>query len=422
MRWLTHRGPYRPIRNRELDMTTDSGKTRRNAKQGMSTRAIHLGYDPATAQGALTPPIYQTSTYAFETVEQGAEYFAGTKAGYIYGRTRNPTQALLEQRIADLEGAEAGLALASGMAAITATFWTIVQAGDRVIADKILYGNSYTFFAKGLTRFGVEVEFADLCDPEALARATARPFKAVFFETPANPNLRVIDIAAVSAAARRMGALTVVDNTFATPVLQRPLEHGADLVVHSATKYLGGHGDLLAGLVLGSEALVKEIRGQGLRYLTGGTISPLTAFLVLRGIKTLELRMNQHATSAAAIVAFLQKQGRISSISYPALAESPSHAAYVRQMSAGGGLIAFELDGGIAEGRKFMNALKLIHRAVSLGDAETLIQHPASMTHTSYGAEERARHGISDGLIRMSVGLENTEDLIDDLEQGLGVL
>ena len=394
----------------------------RNARQGISTRAIHLGYDPATEQGALTPPIYQTSTYAFETVEQGAEYFAGTKPGYVYGRTRNPTQALLEQRVADLEGAEAGLAMASGMAALTATFWTLLKAGDRVIADKILYGNSFTFFSQGLTRFGVEVEFADFCDAEAFAKAAAKPFAAVFFETPANPNLRVIDIAMVSAAARQMGAVTIVDNTFATPVLQRPLEHGADLVLHSATKYLGGHGDLLAGLVVGGADQVKLIRMHGLRYMTGGTISPLTAFLVLRGLKTLELRVIQHSKSAAMIVDYLGRQKAMSKIAYPGLATNPARAVYKRQMSAGGGLICFEIDGGIERGRKFMNALKLISRAVSLGDAETLIQHPASMTHASYGPEERARHGISDGLIRMSVGLENTEDLIDDLDQALRTL
>ncbi|MCB1377611.1 MAG: PLP-dependent transferase [Alphaproteobacteria bacterium] len=394
---------------------TDS---RRNARQGLSTRAIHLGYDPATAQGALTPPIYQTSTYAFETVEQGAEFFAGTKPGYVYGRTRNPTQALLEQRIASLEGGEAGLALASGMAAISATFWTLLKAGDRVIADKILYGNTFTFFSR-LPRYGIAIDFVDLGDSAAFAAAAATPFNAVFFETPANPNLRLIDIAAVSAIARKAGAVTIVDNTFATPVLQRPLEHGADLVVHSATKYLGGHGDLLAGVVVGKDETVKEIRMHGLRYLTGSTLSPLTAFLVLRGLKTLELRVHQHARSAAAIVDFLAGQKAISNISYPALASHPRRDVYLRQMSAGGGLVSFELDGGIARGRKFMNALKLISRAVSLGDAETLIQHPASMTHASYGAEERARHGISDGLIRMSVGLENTEDLIDDLDQAL---
>lgn len=397
-----------------------SGSTppKRNSRQGLSTRAIHLGYDPATAQGALTPPIYQTSTYAFETVEQGAEYFAGTKPGYVYGRTRNPTQALLEQRVASLEGAEAGLAVASGMAAISSTFLTLLKAGDRVIVDKIVYGNSFTFFSS-LPRYGIASEFVDLGDRDAVAKAASKPFNAVFFETPANPNLRLIDIAAVSAVARKAGAVTVVDNTFATPVLQRPIEHGADLVIHSATKYLGGHGDLLAGIVAGKEDMVKQIRMHGLRYLTGSTISPLTAFLVMRGLKTLELRVNQHAKSAAAVVDYLGTQSPISDISYPALPNHPARNVYLRQMTAGGGLVSFELDGGIERGRKFMNALKLIHRAVSLGDAETLIQHPASMTHAAYGPEERARYGISDGLIRMSIGLENTEDLLDDLDQAL---
>ena len=397
---------------------SDGTAGKRNAQQGFSTRAIHLGYDPASEQGALTPPIYQTSTYAFETVEQGAEYFAGTTPGYVYGRTRNPTQALLEQRIASLEGAEAGLAVASGMAAISSTLWTLLKAGDRVIADKILYGNTFTYFSR-LPRYGIEAEFVDLGDPAALAAAAQKPFQAILFETPANPNLRLIDIAAVAHVARKAGAITIVDNTFATPILQRPIEHGADLVIHSATKYLGGHGDLLAGIVVGRADQVKEIRMNGLRYLTGSTLSPLTAFLVLRGLKTLELRVAQHSRSAAAIADYLGGQSAISNISYPALAGHPAREVFLRQMSAGGGLISFELDGGIERGRTFMNALKLIHRAVSLGDAETLIQHPASMTHASYGAEERARHGISDGLIRLSVGLENTEDLLDDVDQAL---
>ncbi|WP_421692926.1 trans-sulfuration enzyme family protein [Aestuariivirga sp.] len=399
-------------------MTTDFFRNR-NAEAGFSTRAIHLGYDPATENGALTPPIYQTSTYAFETVEQGAAYFAGTQAGYVYGRTRNPTQALLEQRVASLEGAEAALAVASGMAAITASFWTLLKAGDRVIADKILYGNSYVFLSRGLAKFGVEVTFIDFTDPQQLADAAARPFKAAYFETPANPNLRLIDIATVSATAQKAGALTIVDNTFATPVLQRPIVHGADLVIHSATKYLGGHGDLLAGIVAGREELIKEIRGHGLRYLTGGTISPLTAFLVLRGLKTLELRMLQHSRSAAAIADFLAEQPGLSNISYPGLSGGEARLVFQRQMRAGGGLISFEIAGGLERGRRFMNALRLIQRAVSLGDAETLIQHPASMTHALYGAEERARYGISDGLIRLSVGLENTGDLLEDIQTAL---
>jgi methionine-gamma-lyase len=391
----------------------------RNSEAGFATRAIHLGYDPATEQGALTPPIYQTSTYAFETVEQGAAYFAGTQQGYVYGRTRNPTQALLEQRIASLEGGEAALAVSSGMAAITAAFWTILKAGDRVIADKILYGNTYAFLSRGLAKFGITTDFVDFTDLAQVARAAEQPFRICYLETPANPNLRLVDVAAISGIAHKAGALAIVDNTFATPVLQQPLRHGADLVIHSATKYLGGHGDLLAGVAVGREELIKDIRGHGLRYLTGGTIAPLTAFLVLRGLKTLELRVMQHAKSAALIAAFLAAQPAIASVSYPALATGAACAIYQRQMRAGGGLISFELDGGIDRGRTFMNALRLIRRAVSLGDAETLIQHPASMTHALYGPEERAKHGISDGLIRLSVGLETTDDLLEDLASAL---
>ena len=393
---------------------------RRNRRQGLSTRAIHLGYDPATHNGALTPPIYMTSTYAFETAEQGAEIFLGQREGYIYGRTKNPTQALLEQRIADLEGAEAGLVLASGMAAISATLWTFLKAGDRILADKILYGNTFALLTKGLAKFGVEVVLLDFKDLDAVAGAVPGA-RLVYFETPANPNLRLIDIAAVAAIAKRAGALTVVDNTFATPILQRPIEHGADFVVHSATKYLGGHGDLLAGAVVGSATAIHEIRMNGLRYLTGAVVSPLTAFLVLRGLKTLELRILQHARSARAIAELLAGHEAVSSLVYPGLPGSPDVDLARRQMAAGGGLVSFELKGGMAAGIRFMNALELVTRAVSLGDAETLVQHPASMTHAAYGAAERQRHGISDGLVRLSAGLENTEDLLDDVETALAI-
>ncbi len=386
---------------------------------GLSTRAIHLGYEPASAQGALTPPVFMTSTYAFETVEDGAALFRGEKDGYIYGRTKNPTQAVLEARIADLEGAEAGLAVASGMAAISATLWTLLSAGDRVVIDHTLYGNSYALFTRGLTRFGIRVEVADFTDPDDLARALALRPALVYFETPANPNLRVIDIAAVSAQAHAAGALVMVDNTFATPVLQRPIEHGADLVVHSATKFLGGHGDLIAGVVVGPKAIIDRIRGNGLRYLTGATIAPLTAFLLLRGLKTLELRVERHSASAAAVAALLAAHPAVRRVDYPGLPDSPGHAVARRQMSGFGGLVSCELDGGLEAGIRFMNRLVLATRAVSLGDAETLVQHPASMTHATYSAEERARHGIGDGLIRLSIGLENLPDIREDILQAL---
>jgi methionine-gamma-lyase len=274
-------------------------------------------------------------------------------------------------------------------------------------------------FTKGLTRFGVKVTIADFTQPRTVLEAVTPDTRLVFFETPANPNLRVIDIAAVAAIAREIGAFTIVDNTFATPALQRPIEHGADLVVHSATKYLGGHGDLIAGLVTGSATLVSRIRLHGLRYLTGATLSPWSAFLIQRGLKTLALRMAQHSRSALAVAELLSGHRAVAAVHYPGLPNFPQATVVKRQMSAGGGLVSFELEGGIAQGRALMNALKLAQRAVSLGDAETLVQHPASMTHATYSAAERADYGISDGLIRMSVGLEDTDDILDDLDSAL---
>jgi methionine-gamma-lyase len=362
-----------------------------------------------------------TSTYAFETAEAGSELFRGERPGYIYGRTRNPTQALLEARLASLEGGEAGLAVASGMGAISATMWTLLSAGDSVVIDRILYGNTFAFFTKGLTRFGVNVRLADFTDPDALAQALAADDKTklVYFETPANPNLRVIDIARISLLAKSAGALAIVDNTFATPILQNPLKLGADLVVHSATKYLGGHGDLLGGAVVGSSALIERIRGTGLRALTGATLSPLNAFLILRGLKTLEVRMERHSRSAQQIAEFIERHPLVSHVAYPGLKSFPQYELAQRQMRQPGGLIAFELEGGVEAGMAFMNRLELVVRAVSLGDAETLVQHPASMTHATYSADERKRHGISDNLLRLSVGLENVEDLMADIAQAL---
>jgi methionine-gamma-lyase len=362
-----------------------------------------------------------TSTYAFETAEAGSELFRGERVGYIYGRTRNPTQALLEARLASLEGGEAGLAVASGMGAISATMWTLLSAGDSVVIDRILYGNTFAFFTKGLTRFGVNVRLADFTDPDALAQALAADDKTklVYFETPANPNLRVIDIARISLLAKSAGALAIVDNTFATPILQNPLKLGADLVVHSATKYLGGHGDPLGGAVVGSSALIERIRGTGLRALTGATLSPLNAFLILRGLKTLEVRMERHSRSAQQIAEFIERHPLVSHVAYPGLKSFPQYELAQRQMRLPGGLIAFELEGGVEAGMAFMNRLELVVRAVSLGDAETLVQHPASMTHATYSADERKRHGISDNLLRLSVGLENVEDLMADIAQAL---
>ncbi|MEX2296985.1 MAG: methionine gamma-lyase [Dongiaceae bacterium] len=398
---------------------TDRKRDRRNAAPGFATRAIHEGYDPADEQGALTPPIHMTSTYAFESAEAGGELFRGERAGYIYGRTRNPTQALLETRMASLEGGEAAVAFASGIGAITSMVWALVSAGDDLIIDHTIYGSSYAFFMNGLTRFGVTVQAIDLTEPDNLARALKKNTKLVFFETPANPNLRIIDIAAIARLAKPAGALVAVDNTFCSPALQRPLEFGADLVLHSATKYLGGHGDLLGGVCIGSADLMKQVRLLGLRSLTGATLSPINAFLILRGLKTLKLRLERHSQSAHAIAEAIRNHPAIDRLDYPGLPSFPGHALAKKQMSAFGGMISLELIGGISSGLAFMNRLALVTRAVSLGDAETLVQHPASMTHSTYSAEERAQHGIGDGLIRISVGLEEVEDLVADILQAL---
>jgi methionine-gamma-lyase len=307
-------------------------------KGGFATRAIHTGHNRADHLGALTSPVFMTSTYAFETAEAGEQIFLGKRQGYVYGRTRNPTQALVEERIASLENAEVGLAVASGMAAISSTLWTLLQAGDEVVIDHTLYGNSFALFVRGLTRFGVKVAVADFTDLNAAAAAIAKGApKLVFFETPANPNLRIIDIAAIGRIAHEAGALLIVDNTFATPALQQPILLGADLIVHSATKFIGGHGDLIAGIVAGPKEIVEHIRRHGLRYFTGATIAPLTAFLLLRGLKTLELRMELHCSSALAIAQLLEQHPAIAWVSYPGLANSPFHELARRQMTAFGG-------------------------------------------------------------------------------------
>ncbi len=394
----------------------------KNDRLGFATRAIHHGYDAAANNGAVTPPVYMTSTYAFESAEAGGALFRGEGSGYIYGRTRNPTQDLLEARMAELEGGEGAVAFASGVAAISATLMTLLNAGDQVILDKTVYGNTYALFAKGLVRFGIDVRFVDLTDVANLEAAITPQSRMLFFESPANPNLRVLDIAALSAVARQAGLIAVVDNTFCSPALQQPIALGADIVVHSATKFLSGHGDVLAGVMVGRKEHADQVRGQGLRFLNGGAISPMVSHLVMRGMKTLELRMERHSSSALAIAQMLEAHPAVDVVHYPGLASSPFHDLARRQMSAFGGLISVELKGGYDAGMTFMNTLNLATRAVSLGDAETLVQHPASMTHAVYPPEERLKHGISDGLVRLSVGLETLDDLMADIEQALAAV
>lgn len=387
---------------------------------GFSTRAIHYGYDAQDHHGALVPPIYLSATFAFPTAEYGAGCFAGEESGHFYTRISNPTLALLESRMATLEGGEAAVAFSSGMGAIAATFWTLLRPGDEVIVSQTLYGCTFALLHHGIGEFGIKVRHVDLTDLDALRAALSPATRMIYCESPANPNLQLIDIAAVAKIAHQQANVTmVVDNTYCTPYLQRPLELGADVVVHSATKYLSGHGDITAGIAVSRHDLAQRIRLQGLKDLTGAVLSPQDAFLLMRGLKTLALRMDRHCSNAQAVAEALQAHPAVESVTYPGLRSFPQYELAARQMKLSGGMIAFELKGGIATGKRFMNALKLFSRAVSLGDAESLAQHPASMTHSTYTPEERAQHGIAEGLVRFSVGLEDIADLLADIEQAL---
>ena len=388
---------------------------------GFGTKAIHAGNVKDQQYGALTTPIYQSSTFVFDSCEQGGRRFAGAENGYIYTRLGNPTTSVLESKVAALEGGEACLATASGMGAISSCLWTIASAGKHIIADGTLYGCTFALLNHGISRYGVDVDFIDTSDPEAV-RAHLRPNTvAVYLETPANPNLKITDIAAVAEIAHAYNAdiKVICDNTFASPALQNPLALDADVVVHSATKYLNGHGDVVAGFVVGKADFISQVRLFGLKDMTGAVLDPFAAFLLLRGLKTLELRMARHCENAAKIAAFLAAHPAVEKVNYPGLETHRGHEIAARQMKDFGGMLSFEVRGGKEAGMKLVNALQLITVAVSLGDAESLIEHPASMTHSTYSPEELAASGIAPGLIRLSAGLENAEDLIADLSQAL---
>ena len=391
---------------------------------GFGTKAIHAGNVKDSQYGALTTPIFQTSTFVFDSCEQGGRRFAGEEGGYIYTRLGNPTVSVLESKVAALEGGEACVAAASGMGAISSCLWSIAAAGKHIVADGTLYGCTFALLNHGMTRYGVEVTFVDTTDLDAVRAALKPNTCAVYLETPANPNLKITDIAAVAAVAHgyNKDIKVVCDNTFASPYLQNPLALGADVVVHSATKYLNGHGDVIAGFVVGSAAFCNEVRMFGLKDMTGAVMDPFSAFLILRGLKTLEIRMQKHCLNARLVAEFLDQHPAVEKVYYPGLANHEGHDIAARQMRDFGGMLSFEVKGGRAAGVKLVNALHLITVAVSLGDAETLIEHPASMTHSTFTEEELAASGIPAGLIRLSVGLENAEDIIADLEQALAQL
>lgn len=387
----------------------------------IETQAIHAGRIDDEQFGSLATPLYQTSTFVFDKAETGTERFAGNEQGYIYSRLGNPTTRQLEQRMAAMEGVEDAAATATGMAAVSAALLTNLQQGDHLIASKALYGCSFALISHQFTRFGIQVTFVDMADHQQIRQALQVNTKVIYAETPVNPNLQVLDLAFIAQFAREHELVSIIDNTFLTPVLQRPAEFGIDMIVHSATKYLNGHGDVVAGIVCGSAAMIEQVKLTTLKDI-GATMSPHDAWLIIRGLKTLPVRMAQHCNNAQQVAEFLEKQELVKKVYYPGLKSHQGYPFVGRQMSHGGGVIAFELSGDMAQAIKFINAMELFSIAVSLGDAESLIQHPASMTHSPYTTEERAEAGISDGLIRLSVGLEHVVDIIADLQQGLDLM
>lgn len=383
-----------------------------NSNHQLATRAIHAGQQPDPSTGAIMTPIYATSTYVQSS--------PGEHQGWEYSRSHNPTRSAYEQCIANLEGGSMGLAFASGMAA-TATVLELLNSGDHVVAMDDLYGGSYRLFHNVRERSaGLQFSFTALDDIAALRAAIRPETRMIWVETPTNPMLKIVDIAAVAEVARQNGLLLVVDNTFASPMLQRPLELGADIVVHSATKFLNGHSDIVGGVAVVGDN--KELADR-LWYLLnsiGGIQGPFDSFLALRGLKTLALRMRAHCDNALQIARWLEQHPAVSKILYPGLASHPQHELAMKQMSGqGGGIISIELKGGLEAARRMLEGCELFSLAESLGGVESLINHPAIMTHASVPVEKRAQLGISDGLVRLSVGIEDVNDLIAELERVL---
>jgi len=383
----------------------------RKNRQGFSTRAIHAGQRPDPTTGAVMTPIYATSTYVQES--------PGVHKGFEYSRSQNPTRMALEACVADLESGAHGLAFASGMAAM-GTILELLSTGDHVVAMDDLYGGSYRLFENVRKRSaGLEFSFADLSDPAAFEAAIRPNTKMVWVESPTNPLLKLVDLQAVSAIARKHGILMVCDNTFATPHCQRPLEHGADIVVHSITKYINGHSDVVGGIVvIGENDDLKE-RLYYLQNAVGGILGPFDSFMALRGVKTLALRMRQHCQAAQQIAAHLEAHPRIERVIYPGLESHPQHELAKRQMDGFGGMVTAFIKGDIDDARRFLERCEIFALAESLGGVESLIEHPAIMTHASVPPEIRAELGISDTLIRLSVGVEDVEDLIEELDRAL---
>jgi cystathionine gamma-synthase len=386
-------------------------------KAGLGTRSVWSGERGERWAGATQVPVALSVSFGYDTVDEWLEVALGKKPGHIYGRNTNPTVAAFEDKVRELEGAEAATSFASGMAAISNTLFTILSPGDRVVSVKDTYGGTNKIFLEFLPRFQIEVALCDTTDHSAIEAAIAKGCKLLYLESPTNPTIKVVDIARLAAAAHRQGALVVVDNTFATPVNQHPLELGADLVVHSATKFLGGHADALGGVAVGPKDLVRGI--YHFREINGACLEPMSAYLLLRGMKTLHLRIRQQNENAMQIARFLESQPKVARVFYPGLESNEGHEIARRQMSGFGGVLSFALQGGFDAVRGLLARLRYANLAANLGAVETVAGPPATTSHVESSPKERAAAGIPEALIRYSVGIEDVEDLIADLRQAM---
>jgi len=384
--------------------------------KGRNSTAIHAGFDPMDHKGAVSVPIYQSSTFMFPSAEEGAARFDGRSDGPIYTRLANPTTQALESCVAALEGGCGAIGTATGMAAVATVLLTLLKPGDHVVATDPLYGASRGLLESRMSRFGVVTTWVSATEPAALRAAVRPTTRMIFVETPANPTLDLVDLEAAAAVAHEAGVPLVVDNTFAGPHLQRPISLGADVVLHSMTKSLNGHSDVVAGIVVAKDpAVLKALRGTASAF--GTTMDPHQAWLVLRGIRTLGMRVERAQANATILAPWLEAHPAVAWVRYPGLPSHPQHALAARQMDGPGSVIAFEMKGGVEAGQRLISSVRMITLAVSLGGVESLIEHPASMTHHNVSAEERLHEGITPGLVRLAVGCEDVEDLRADLEQ-----
>jgi methionine-gamma-lyase len=383
----------------------------------METAIIHKGYDSRLHHDSLATPLYQTSTFSFASAEEGEDRFAGNCEGNIYSRLGNPTVRVLEDRMAEIESGKGALAFGSGMAAVSAILVYLTKAGDHVLCSRGIYGCTFGLLEIMQEKYGITHNLVSMTTEEEVERAIRPETTCIYVETPINPTMELVNLEAVIAVGARHGIPVVVDNTFSSPYLQNPLLMGADFVLHSATKYLNGHGDVIGGILVGKDAETMGHLRKTVQKDMGGIMSPFDAWLLLRGLKTLHVRMDRHVANAKKLLEFLRQEPTVRKIFYPFDPKHPQYEIAVKQMREGGGLISFEIEGGKKEAQAFMDALSLIKIAVSLGDAETLIQHPATMTHAGVPEKDRKAMGISDSLLRLSVGLEHTDDLTADLAQ-----